>query len=354
MKYRPQSFSELVGSPFNFAVLEKLASGTVEVPTGFLFSGPSGTGKTSAARLLASGICNDVMEIDAATSRGIDSVREIISSLRYSSSDKYRVVIFDEAHNLTTPAFDALLKTLEEPPSGVVFILITTSAHLIPETVKTRLFEFEFPPVLLDSIASRLRAVAGLEGYNITPDLVTEIASQSAGSVRTALMLLEKASLAGVSTRDELAAITGTHDVALPLATSLVYQEYGDVRKSLEAALSITADPQVVVSSLVRLLSDLLVVRSGSLPQESIGLEQRVALAWRLSHDQIIEALRLLWDIRTRLPNSSSAHADLELVVVLLHEVLRLAENLRTAEPVAVHSAEEEDEVLQLADLQRS
>lgn len=348
VKHRPSSFSEMVGNPLSLQVLHSLSSGGHSVPSGFLFSGPSGTGKTTAARLLAYSLCQDVIEIDAASARGIDTVRDIVSSLRYVTSGSYRVVILDEAHNLTSSAFDALLKTLEEPPVGSVFILVTTSPHLIPDTVRSRLFEFEFPRVSETLIASRLQEVALAEEFSVSEELLDEIARKASGSVRAGLMFLEKCFLAGVSTAEEFNTVVGSRDAAVPLLVSLAYGNSKDVRDSFDLAVSVTSDPQEVVSQLTHTLADFLVIRAGeAVDGAEIGTKEE--LAWRFTHEQIIEALNFLWEMRTRIPSSSSKRADAELVVFLIHEILCLTQNNQESSDVALDSSS--DDVLSLHEL---
>ncbi|MBU1512164.1 DNA polymerase III subunit gamma/tau, partial [Myxococcota bacterium] len=177
-RYRPQTFSELVGQDHIVTILSNAITGG-RVHHAFLFTGARGTGKTTTARILAKSLncvegptttpCNkchhcadiaaskdvDVLEIDGATNTGVDSVRALREDIRYlPSSGRYRIVIIDEVHMLTTSAFNALLKTLEEPPPHVIFILATTEPHKIPATILSRVQRFDFHRVDTDVLTS--------------------------------------------------------------------------------------------------------------------------------------------------------------------------------------------------------
>lgn len=224
-KYRPRTFGDMVGQrkvtrPLRFAFLE----GTL--PHSFLFAGSKGSGKTTAAKILAKVLnceaptaegepCNrcvncraadagthpDIVEMDAASNRGIDNVRQLISEVSFSPTlGKVRVTIVDEAHMLTTEAFNALLKTMEEPPEGVVFVLVTTDFGKIPETVASRCAVYRFTPISANDVAATLLRVAADEskaGGGGHPIALTEagaaaIAAETAGSLRDALGSLQQ------------------------------------------------------------------------------------------------------------------------------------------------------------------
>src|SRR5271169_891354 len=187
-KYRPQNFSELIGQEHVKTTLEN-AIAQQRIAHGYIFSGQRGTGKTTVARILArclncekgptatpDGTCAscleiaagsgvDVIEIDAASNRGINEMRELRENVRYRPArDKYMVFIIDEAHQITTEAFNALLKTLEEPPEWVVFVLCTTEAHKIPATIASRCQHFSFRSVDFDEIIGRMEWICKQEG----------------------------------------------------------------------------------------------------------------------------------------------------------------------------------------------
>lgn len=215
-KYRPQKFSDVVDQESTLKILtNSLKDG--HISHAYLFSGPRGTGKTTIAKLVAKSvnclnlnddfsICSkcencldilnnspDIIEIDAASNNGVDEIRELKSKINLVPNKlKYKVYIIDEVHMLSISAFNALLKTLEEPPSHVIFILATTEFYKVPATIISRCQCLNFTRIKTSSIEKRLREIADLEKINITDDAIHEIAEYSEGGMRDALGLLDK------------------------------------------------------------------------------------------------------------------------------------------------------------------
>ena len=215
-KYRPDSFDNVVGQDYTISML-KNAIDTGKNAHAYIFTGPRGTGKTSSAKIFAKALncenpvggnpCNecssclsfstnpDVIEIDAASNNGVDEIRELINNVKLvPSASKYKVYIIDEVHMLSTSAFNALLLTLEEPPSHVVFVLATTDIQDVPITILSRCQRFDFKPINRESIVSRLKYVCSEESIKITDDAISEIALISAGGMRDALGMLDQLS----------------------------------------------------------------------------------------------------------------------------------------------------------------
>jgi DNA polymerase-3 subunit gamma/tau len=201
--HRPRKLSEIVGQEHTTTALSHaLKKGTIS--HAYLFTGPRGTGKTSIARILAHEINGlpyeddamhlDIIEIDAASNRRIEEIRDLRDKVHIApTSAKYKVYIIDEVHMLTKEAFNALLKTLEEPPAHVIFILATTEAHKLPETIVSRTQRFAFKPVDLTKVTKHLRDIATSENIAITDDALQLVAEHGGGSFRDSISLLDQA-----------------------------------------------------------------------------------------------------------------------------------------------------------------
>ena len=218
-KYRPQRFSEVIGQEHVTRTL-KNAIEQQRIAHGYIFSGHRGIGKTTIARILAMalncrsterptpepcGVCEscvevraggavDVIEIDAATNRGIDEIRELRDAARYRPArDRYKIYILDEAHQITDAAFNALLKTLEEPPPHIIFMMATTQAEDIPQTIRSRCQHFSFHAVKFDEIVGQLRGIAAKENIQTDEEALAVLAEAGDGSMRDALSIMDQA-----------------------------------------------------------------------------------------------------------------------------------------------------------------
>lgn len=217
VKHRPKFFSEIYGQDNVVQVLKNQLAGVkrrqddpsygggvgIEIRHAYLFTGGAGTGKTTAARIFAQQLGAETIEVDAASNNGVDDVRKIREECRYRSlTAAYKVYIIDEVHMLSTGAFNALLKTLEEPPAHVIFILCTTDPHKIPSTILSRCQRFDFKRVPLDLVVNRLKVIICVENdeadptgagdmYSVTPEALEYIAKLTDGGMRDAISLLE-------------------------------------------------------------------------------------------------------------------------------------------------------------------
>ena len=194
-KYRPQEWDEVIGQEHVVRTLTN-ALKLGRVSHAYLFAGPRGTGKTTIARILAKSLgCSnlDLIEIDAASNRGIDEIRELRDGIKFApTAGKYKVFIIDEVHQLTKEAFNALLKTLEEPPAHAIFVLATTEAHKVPETILSRVQSFPFRKLAVSEIIKKLEKIVGMEKIKIEPDALHLIATFAGGSYRDAESTLEQ------------------------------------------------------------------------------------------------------------------------------------------------------------------
>jgi DNA polymerase-3 subunit gamma/tau len=346
LKYRPQRFSDFIGQQATRVVLEKMCrEGKMDRP--MVFAGVKGTGKTSAGRVvaaalncedletvmpctkcpscisIANGTSTDVIEQDGASSGLVDDIRKLTDMLRYSTSGRYRVLLLDEAQSLSKAAFNALLKTLEEPPERTVFILLTTEPQQILGTVLSRCMVFDFRKVPKALVTQRLTEIAQAEEIDIEDELISSLADYADGSVRDSIMSLDQCARAGISTKTQYDELRGIRDFAPELISAMMHGSQAEVFRIIEEQLAVNGQVGLIQSSLVSCLRDILIVQSGgTIPQTGLAKESRLLLSQRLTSAKVITSMRVLWDGQSKFKTITEPRMQLDLVAVLLGEVL--------------------------------
>ena len=273
-KYRPQTFTDIVGQNHIVSVL-KNAIDKDQISHAYLFYGSRGTGKTSIAKIFANEVNGneeyqkenvDIIEIDAASNNGVDEVRDIKEAIKFLPTEgKYKVYIIDEVHMLTTAAFNALLKTLEEPPAHVIFILATTEIHKIPATILSRCQRFEFKNLSQEQLIDRLKYISQNEGIVIEDAAIEKIATLAKGGLRDAISILDQVSnYSEKITLDHILEVTSSisEDDILEFYRSLLQ---GDVTKSLltyNNFVSQAKDTKLLLNDLINVTRDVVVYKN--------------------------------------------------------------------------------------------
>ncbi|OYD88092.1 DNA polymerase III subunit gamma/tau [Nostoc sp. 'Peltigera membranacea cyanobiont' 213] len=303
-KYRPKSFAELVGQEAIATTLTN-AIGTSKIAPAYLFTGPRGTGKTSSARILAKslnclksdrptaepcGVCDvcqgitkgyalDVIEIDAASNTGVDNIRELIEKAQFAPVQcRYKVYVIDECHMLSTQAFNALLKTLEEPPKHVVFVLATTDPQRVLPTIISRCQRFDFRRIQLEAMVKHLSAIACYESIHISPEAVTLIAQLSQGGLRDAESLLDQLGLlAGEVTPDRVWDLVGTvsEQDLLGLLNAIAQDKPEAVLDCTHYILDRGREPLTLLQNLAAFYRDLLIAKTAPNRHDLVACTQQ-------------------------------------------------------------------------------
>ncbi len=355
LKYRPQRFAEVVGQG---AVVQTLANAIRlgRVAPAYLFCGPRGTGKTSSARILAKSlncqegptpdpcqVCSqcraitagsslDVIEIDAASNTGVDNIRELIERAQFAPvNSRYKVYVIDECHMLSNAAFNALLKTLEEPPPRVVFVLATTDPQRVLPTIVSRCQRFDFRRIPLEDMVAHLGQIAAQEGIPITPEALQLVAQLAQGGLRDAERLLDQLSLLeGSITPEAVWDLVGgiPERQLLDLTDALLVQDVQAVLAQTRQLLERGREPLVVLQSLVAFYRDLLLAKTA--PQQRqlaavtdptwAALQQR---APRYSVEMLLAAQSHLRQCEPQIRQSGQPQLWLEIALLDLLSQLR-------------------------------
>ena len=350
-RYRPQTFDELIGQE-HVAKALKGAIETGRVGHAYLFTGARGVGKTSAARILAKALdcihgpaptpCNvcdictsiaagsdvDVLEIDGASNRGIDEIRQLRQNVNIRPSRaRYKIYIIDEVHMLTREAFNALLKTLEEPPEHVKFIFCTTEASKIPVTILSRCQRFDFAGIRAPSIAERLRQIAAAEGVEAEEEALAMLARRAGGSMRDSQSLFEQLLSSGQKriTVADLNALLGTagESRVADLVGAIGDRNAGAALDQLDAAVAEGADVGLLLEQLLGYLRDAMAAAAGCgsdnfLYSSRDGQQRVVEAGQRLGLETILAMIEIVEEGLARLRYSSQVRTIVEAAIVRL------------------------------------
>ena len=348
-KYRPTTFSDVVGQEHITNTLTgSLMAG--KTSHAYLFTGTRGTGKTTCAKILAKAVCcenpingepcgeceackiiaegntTDINEIDAASNNGVNDIRDLKEQVSFlPSSLKYRVYIIDEVHMLSTAAFNALLKTLEEPPAHVVFILATTEVHKLPATILSRCQRFDFKRLEPETIVKRINYIAEKEGFTITDAAAMLVASLADGGMRDALSILDQCSAASQSIDEavirDVCGIAGNENI-FALVKAINAGDTAAAIKTVDILYRNSVDMKKLVFELISCYRNLMIIKTVKSARELIVCSEaefnelsQMAEGYTLSN--IVSALTALQEM-TESVASSASRSDVELVIVKL------------------------------------
>lgn len=383
--WRPQTFQDVIGQQHIVRTLKNsLKEGRIS--HAYLFSGPRGTGKTSAAKILAKAVncenrsseepCNecssceritegsvmDVLEIDAASNRGVEEIRDIRDKVKYAPTEVIRkVYIIDEVHMLTTEAFNALLKTLEEPPAHVMFILATTEPHRLPATIISRCQRFDFRRVGLDDQVGRLQYICEQEQLEVEPDALQYIARLSDGGMRDAVSLLDQISsfANGTVTYADVVAVTGGigTEQFKALAEAMKEQDIGRALELIEALMHEGKSADKCMESLIQYFRDLLMVKLVPNALQSteriLDPSQFTELSESFGNAQLFAMIDILNHYLTEMKYASQPQTLLEIAIMKICSTSAIEASQDHAEVIKQLSDKVERMERQLAQLQQ-
>jgi DNA polymerase III subunit gamma/tau len=348
-KWRPLYFADVIGQEHITKTLQNsVAAG--RVGHAYLFCGPRGTGKTTFARLLAKAVncthedavqrpCNechaccmvndgrflDLIEIDAASNTGVDDIRALRDKINFSPSEgRFKVYIIDEVHMLSTAAFNALLKTLEEPPPHVKFVLATTEEHKVPITIKSRCQQFNFRLLTIPEIIGRLEWMAGQEDFTIAPDALGMIARQGAGSLRDAESLLDQLVIGPgdviTAERTQMVLGTASNTAVISLTDAWLNSDGAAGLQIIHDALGSGTDARQFCRQMVIYMRQLLLLQAAGKEMPFDGTEQQreemLVQAQRASREGLITAIRTFNDAALTTAGSWQPQLPLELAFI--------------------------------------
>lgn len=352
-KFRPQNFSEVKGQDHIVTTLKNEISAG-RIGHAYLFTGTRGTGKTTVAKIfaravncehplpdgspcgecdacraIAEGTSMNVMEIDAASNNGVENIRSIIEDVEYPpAAGKYKVYIIDEVHMLSAGAFNAFLKTLEEPPSYVIFILATTELQKIPVTILSRCQRYDFHRISVETIAARLKELTEKEGVSASDDALNYVARAGDGSMRDALSLLDQCInfyLGEELTYDKVLSVLGAVDteVLSRIYNSVVEQDIKGVCGVVDAVMTEGRDLNSFVSDLIWYLRDMLLYKNApemadTFDMTSENKKKLIEDSAKVSPETLIRYIRILSDLENQMRYAQDKRVLLEVSLIRL------------------------------------
>ena len=346
-RYRPTNFDEVVGQKY---IIQTIKNSIMNEKIGhaYLFSGPRGIGKTTIARIIAKAVncpnteeanpCNncvacksindgssiDVIEIDAASNNGVDEMRNLLEKVNFlPGSFKYKIYIIDEVHMLSISAFNALLKTLEEPPMHVIFILATTEPHKVPATILSRCQRFDFKPLNVNEIKTQLTKVKELENINITEEAIEVIAEAAEGGMRDALSILDQVSAYGetVIDVDSINNITGrvsTNDI-LKLVKLINEVKVSDALDAANEILNKGKEVSTLIQAMLSICRDFILYQNARNNLSNKVIFQNevfISLANTIKKGKLFKYVDVLNDIQNKIKYTNSPKIYLEVGIV--------------------------------------
>lgn len=366
-KYRPQTFHDLIGQE-NIVHALSNAIELNRISHAYLLCGPRGTGKTSSARILAKSLnckegptltpcgkcpaCLDIMnsipvdviEIDAASNRSVEDTQAILEKIQYVPvNGRYKIYVIDEVHMLSNHAFNALLKTLEEPPENVIFILATTEPHKVLDTIISRCQRFDFRRITTDDIVKRLEYISEKENINIAKDALYAIAKNSQGGMRDALALLDQISVLGVNKQIDVNDINEmlgkiSYETLSEVAQYIIESDCAKSVPLIDMIYSKGNEPVQIVSNLIQYFRDLMIVKNCTNKELVYSLTQINEVNYQKTKDQsekftvseIIQIIDRLSYYSTQIKETTNKYLWLELCIIDLtnYKNLPSAENL--------------------------
>src|SRR5579884_557588 len=356
-KYRPQSFDDVLNQEHIKTTLRN-AIAQSRIAHGYIFSGQRGTGKTTTARIVARclnciqgptdkpcGVCAscveiaagssvDVIEIDAASNRGINEMRELRENVRYQPArDRYKIFIIDEAHQITNEAFNALLKTIEEPPEWAIFILCTTESHKIPATIASRCQHFSFRSVDFNDLIARMREICAQEGIEADDETLAVIAQAGEGSVRDSLSALDQA-IACCGNRLEAAQVRSllgafSLDAMAQVTTALAAQDGAKVLELVDELERNGGSPQHFAREVSRYLRNVLVAKIAGSDSRLINASpaeraEMARIAASFTEEDLTRYLQISLDVFSDLQASLQPRFHLEIGLLKMIQAGRL------------------------------